>query len=305
MRATTLSQFRHRLQGQQWTETTLAERKCCDRCDRCGFSVDRNCAIWRNQAIYRQHSWYQQYGCPMDHHCRKDFDRRLFQGTIADRGANSNYDGNQRGGSERPRYSHDHDYAVIGQPSVGSSSADNKYCGAGDQANFGTNDGPATLPQRCINTALSNTPSGGKQTLVPAGGDPNSALDNAACGDVILLQAGATFKKPVTLPAKNCDAQHWITVRTSAADSSLPAEGTRLTPCYAGVSSLPGRPAYSCSSAQNVLAKIEIATGEGAISVAPGANYYRIIGLEITRQSRDRDCLRPRQNHWHSGSSDL
>ena len=32
-----------------------------------------------------------------------------------------------------------------------------------------------------------------------------------------------------------------------------------------------------------MLAKIEIATGAGAITVAPEANYYRIIGLEITR----------------------
>ena len=110
------------------------------------------------------------------------------------------------------------------------------------------------------------------------------ALDNAACGDVILLQAGATFEGPITLPAKNCDSQHWITVRTSAADSSLPAEGTRLTPCYAGVSSLPGRPAYSCPSTRKVLAKIEIASGSGAITVATGADYYRIIGLEITRK---------------------
>lgn len=165
------------------------------------------------------------------------------------------------------------------------SSADNQYCGSGDQANFGSNDGPATLPQKCIYTALSSTPSAGKQTLVPAGASANIALENAACGDVILLQAGATFKGPLTLPAKNCDAQHWITLRTSAPDSSLPSEGTRITPCYAGVSSLPARPAYSCSSPQNVLAKIQLASGAGAITVAPGANYYRMIGLEVTRQS--------------------
>ncbi len=165
------------------------------------------------------------------------------------------------------------------------SSADNQYCGSGDQANFGSTDGPANLPQRCIYTALSSTPSAGKQTLVPAGGDVNSALDHASCGDVILLQAGATFKGPITLSAKNCDAQHWITLRTSAADTSLPPEGTRITPCYAGISSLPGRPAYSCPATQNVLAKIQIANGAGAITVAPGANYYRIIGLEITRLS--------------------
>lgn len=164
-----------------------------------------------------------------------------------------------------------------------STAADNQYCGAGDQAHFGTTDGPANLPQKCIYTALASTPSEGKNILVRAGEDVNSALASAACGDVILLQAGATFKGPVTLPAKNCDAQHWITLRTSAADSALPPEGTRITPCYAGVSSLPDRPAYSCPVAQNVMAKIQIATGAGAITVAPGANYYRVIGVEVTR----------------------
>ena len=162
--------------------------------------------------------------------------------------------------------------------------ADNMYCAAGDQPDFGATDGPANLPQRCLNSALLNTPSRGKQRLVLSGGNLNSVLSSASCGDVILLQAGATFKGPITLPAKNCDSQHWITLRTSATDSSLPPEGTRLTPCYAGVSSLPGRPAYSCPSTQNLLAKIQIATGAGAITVAPGANHYRIIGLEITRQ---------------------
>ena len=164
------------------------------------------------------------------------------------------------------------------------SSADNRYCSSDDQAHFGSTDGPANLPQRCIYTALSSTPSDSRKILVPAGGDVNSAMENASCGDVILLQAGATFKGPVILPAKNCDAQHWITLRTSAADSSLPPEGTRITPCYAGVSSLPDRPAYSCPVAQNVLAKIQIANGAGAITVASGANYYRVIGLEITRE---------------------
>ena len=163
--------------------------------------------------------------------------------------------------------------------------ADNRYCSSGDQPNFGSTDGPANLPQRCMNTALSNTPSPGKRTLVAAGGDLNSALKNASCGDVILVQAGKTFAGPITLPEKSCDSEHWITLRTSAPDSSLPAEGMRLTPCYAGISSLPARPAYPCPSPGNVLAKIQIETGAGAITVASGANYYRMIGLEITRKA--------------------
>jgi hypothetical protein len=170
------------------------------------------------------------------------------------------------------------------KPPSPSSSADNRYCSSGDQAHFGLMDSPANLPQRCIYTALSGTPSDGRKIPVRAGEDVNTVLQNASCGDVILLQAGATYKGPVTLPAKNCDAQHWITLRTSALDSSLPPEGTRITPCYAGISSLPARPAYSCPVLQNVLAKIQIAKGAGAITVAAGANYYRVIGLEITRQ---------------------
>ena len=97
----------------------------------------------------------------------------------------------------------------------------------------------------------------------------------------IVLQAGKTFA-PFTLPPKKCDAAHWITIRTSA-DSDLPPEGTRLTPCYAGQASLPDRPPYACPTPKNALARIELKAGAGAITVAEGANHYRIIGLELTR----------------------
>jgi hypothetical protein len=111
-----------------------------------------------------------------------------------------------------------------------------------------------------------------------------SALTSANCGDTIQLQAGATFTGIFTFPAKSCDDNHWIIVRTSADDSSLPAEGSRMTPCYAGVSSLPGRPTLQCASTNNVLAKLVMATGgSGPIVFAAGANHYRLIGLELTR----------------------
>src|SRR6266446_5660527 len=101
---------------------------------------------------------------------------------------------------------------------------------------------------------MATTPAHGSTIIVNAGGDLKSALSSANCGDTIQLQAGATFTGAFTFPAKSCDDNHWIIVRTSAADSALPAEGSRLTPCYAGVSSLPGRPAFHCSSTKNVLA---------------------------------------------------
>ncbi|HKS73189.1 MAG TPA: Ig domain-containing protein [Terriglobales bacterium] len=152
--------------------------------------------------------------------------------------------------------------------------------------NSGGYDGPAQLPQIYLQTALANTPAPGQTISVAAGGDFQSALNSAACGDTVSLQAGATFTGTFTLPAKGCDDAHWIIIRTSASDSSLPAEGTRMTPCYAGVSSLPGRPALNCKSTQNVLAKLNFAaSGTGPIIMANGATHYRLLGLEITRST--------------------
>jgi len=166
---------------------------------------------------------------------------------------------------------------------VATAQPDNRYCGLGDVPRFGAEkDGPATLPTRCINTALASTPSRGEVIRVSGRTDVEAALLRAACGDTILLQAGATFA-PFKLPAKHCDAGHWITVRTSAPDSDLVPEGTHITPCYAGVPSLPARPRYNCSSPKNVLAKVELKAGAGAITASAGANHYRLIGLEVTR----------------------
>jgi hypothetical protein len=145
-------------------------------------------------------------------------------------------------------------------------------------------DGPAELPRVYIQSAMSNTPASGTTITVNSGGDLQSALNNANCGDTVQLQAGATFTGVFTFPAKNCDTSNWIIVRTNAADSTLPAEGSRLTPCYAGVSSLPGRPAFNCTSTKNVLAKLVLSgSAAGPIVFASGANHYRLMGLEVTR----------------------
>jgi hypothetical protein len=145
-------------------------------------------------------------------------------------------------------------------------------------------DGPAELPRIYVESSLRATPAPGRVRSVGAGEDLSKALSKASCGDTVELQAGATFGA-LLLPQKNCDDSHWIIIRTSAPDSKLPPEGTRLTPCSAGVSSLPGRPDLNCKSTENVLAKIEFngKGGPGPVTFAPGANHYRLIGLEITR----------------------
>lgn len=145
-------------------------------------------------------------------------------------------------------------------------------------------DGPAELPRVTVASSMADTPAPGGIVTVAAGGDLQTALNNAFCGDTIELEAGATFKGRFTLPAKKCDDAHWIILRTSAPDSALPAEGKRVTPCYAGVASLPARPDYGCANPSNVLAKIENDTpSAGPIVFRDGANHYRLTGLEITR----------------------
>src|SRR5215470_10036625 len=156
------------------------------------------------------------------------------------------------------------------------------------QSAASTYDGPAELPRVYMNTALINTPAPGRVTIVNAGQSLQDALNNASCGDTIELQAGAIFTGLFTFPAKSCDDSHWIILRTNSLASQLPPEQTRITPCYAGISSLPSRPAYNCSSPMKVMAKIMSAAAAGTsgpLLFAVGANHYRLIGLEITRQS--------------------
>jgi hypothetical protein len=101
----------------------------------------------------------------------------------------------------------------------------------------------------------------GRTISVAAGGDLQGALNSAQPGDTILLAAGATFMGAFTLPVKS--GAQWIVVRTSAPDSSLPPQGTRITPAYAGV-----------------LPKIIAGTG-AALQTAPGAHHYRFVGIEF------------------------
>ncbi len=148
----------------------------------------------------------------------------------------------------------------------------------------GNFDGPAELPRIYVLSDLADTPVPGSVISVSKGGNFQTALNTAKCGDTIELQAGAVFTGAFKVPAQTCDDANWIIVRTSAPDSSLPPEGTRISPCYAGVTSLPGRPALNCTASNNVLAKIQFAgSGTGPLLLENGASHYRFIGLEITR----------------------
>src|SRR5229473_6887109 len=127
---------------------------------------------------------------------------------------------------------------------AGPPTGENAYCGKGNVAQFGAKDGIAELPKACYYTALDGTPSPGKQIRVSTKSNLAAAIDDAKCGDTLLLPAGASFEATV-LPAKKCDDQHYITVRTDTPDSNLPPEGSRISPAWGGVASLPGRPPFA------------------------------------------------------------
>ncbi len=101
---------------------------------------------------------------------------------------------------------------------------------------------------------------------VNAGGDLQAAINAAQPGDTILLQAGATFTGNYKLPAKG--GSTYITIRSAAADSSLPAAGVRITPGYA-----------------SLLPKIRATSNGPAMKVMSGATYWRLMFLEFLPSS--------------------
>ena len=165
------------------------------------------------------------------------------------------------------------------------SGADNRYCTPTGTWLGSTTDGPANLPTKCFYTPLSATPSNG---TVRGPDSTATALQNdinaAACGDVITVTAGSVIQGPIVLKPKGCSNSQWITIRsTGTTNGAFPAEGTRATPCIANVPSLPGRPAYSCANLGTNLSFQIFAPNAQAAITGPGADHYRIIGAELTR----------------------
>src|SRR5262247_1109580 len=101
----------------------------------------------------------------------------------------------------------------------------------------------------------------GQTITVNAGGDLKSAIDQAQPGDVVELQAGATFTGNFVLPNKT--GTGWVTVRASTPDANLPQD-TRVTPVSA-----------------SLMPKIISPNSEPALRTADGAHHYRFIGVEF------------------------
>lgn len=124
--------------------------------------------------------------------------------------------------------------------------------------------GEPELPRVLLNTTFPEA--SGRTITVNAGGDLQAALNTAAPGDTVVVQAGATFTAPsggFVLPSKPNAAGKWIVVCSSNL-SALPASG-RVNPSQA-----------------SAMAKIVSADVAPAIATQAGANFWRLSGLEVT-----------------------
>jgi hypothetical protein len=121
-------------------------------------------------------------------------------------------------------------------------------------------DGSAELPRATVDTQMPSVT--GRTITVNAGDSLQAALNAAQPGDQIVLQAGATFIGNFVLPAKpGMGSNQWIIVRTNG---QLPAPSTRVNPSNA-----------------NQMPKILTPNAARAIETAPGAQGWRLVGLEI------------------------
>jgi len=114
----------------------------------------------------------------------------------------------------------------------------------------------------CLLTVAFATYGEANTLRVNAGDDLQRAIDSAQPGDVIQLQPGATFTGNFVLPVK--PGSTFITIRSAALDSNLPAPGVRIGPGYAPQ-----------------LPKIRSGNNAAAMRTAAGAHHWRLQLLEF------------------------
>jgi hypothetical protein len=98
--------------------------------------------------------------------------------------------------------------------------------------------------------------------VVPADGDLQAALDQARPGDILMLQAGATYTGNFVLPAK--EGTRPILIRTASDDRRLPGPSQRIGPEH-----------------EPLLPKLKSNNSEPALRTAPRASHWRILAVEF------------------------
>ena len=112
-----------------------------------------------------------------------------------------------------------------------------------------------TYPQATGRTIAVHGGANGAETL-------QAAIDKAAPGDVIVLDAGAQFVGNFTIPAKPDAGGKWLIIRSSA-ESKL-AAGARVAPADAAA-----------------MPKLVSPNADAALKTAPGAHHVRFLGIEF------------------------
>ena len=130
------------------------------------------------------------------------------------------------------------------------------------------------LPRAYIDTTMPDTTD---YTVVNigAGGDLQAAIDNAACGTVIKLQAGATYGGNFYLRNRGECNGRWIII-TSSETNRLPPAGKRVGPSDAGF-----MPRITTS----------VYHSDAIFRAENKANHYRFVGLEIASSNPGLDYL--------------
>ena len=137
------------------------------------------------------------------------------------------------------------------------------------------------LPQVFLDTNYA--PPTGAVINVGAGDNFQAALNSSQPGSTIVLQAGATYTGNFTLPANA--GPGWIYVQSSAL-ASLPPPGTRV-----GTTNAASMP------------KIVTPNSSSAIVTAPGANFYRLVGIEVTGTLADQSYTQSNLVAFTTGSN--
>jgi hypothetical protein len=101
---------------------------------------------------------------------------------------------------------------------------------------------------------------------VKAGGDLQAAIKEARYGDVIVLEAGATYRGPILLPFKESTSgtEQYITITTSN-PNGIPAENQRVNPQIHAVA----------------MPKIVGPNSSVAIATDERAHHYKFVGIEF------------------------
>lgn len=139
---------------------------------------------------------------------------------------------------------------------------------------FGQTDGPTILPQ-VVPTIPALSVKGTRVTPATAAG-LIQAIHSAKCGDNLLVPVGIyTFTSNLVIPCN-------ITIQGAAMTSVLPPVGTRITPAYANVASLPGRPSFA-----GVVKRVipQFILGPSAKIVAPNGVHFANVEITVIQSS--------------------